>query len=69
MNLVFECFHKLLASSITYLGNKMTQVSVNTHDPKLLKQSQCIFLTPNLYLHKIDFLKIFLLLLKLPILK
>lgn len=55
MNLVFECFHELLVSSITYLGNKMTQVSVNTHDPKLLKQGQCIFLTPNLYLHKIDF--------------
>lgn len=55
MNLVFECFHELLVSSITYLGNKMTQVSVNTHDPKLLKQGQFIFLSPNLYLHKIDF--------------
>lgn len=55
MNLVFECFHELLVSSITYLGNKMTQVSVNTHDPKLLKQGQCIFLSPNLCLHKIDF--------------
>lgn len=69
MNLVFECFHELPVSSITYLGNKMTQVSVNTHDPKLLKQGQCILLTPNLYLHKIDFLKTFLVWLKLPILK